>query len=94
MYAMKSSRIIIILFLLTCPILYGFGHGKGIDLFWLKVDTLNINNAITYNGKVISGEDLKTEAIYNAYLGNDKKAIELGEAYIKSVHDISILSHV
>lgn len=92
-YTMKSSRIIIILFLLVCPVLYGFGHGKGIDLFLPEVDTLNINNKTSDSGKVLSGEDLKTEAIYNAYLGNEEKAIDLAEKYIKSVHDITILSH-
>lgn len=90
---MKSSRIIIILFLLTCSGLYGSEHVKGIDLFLTQQDTLNANNTVVDNGKVLSGQDLKTEAIYRAYLGNDKKAIELAERYIKSVHDVSILSH-
>ena len=90
---MKSSRIIIILFLLTCSGLYGFEHVKGIDLFLTQQDTINTSSTVVDGGKVLSGQDLKTEAIYSAYLGNDKKAIELAEKYIKSEHDVSILSH-
>lgn len=90
---MKSSRIIIILFLLTCSGLYGFEYVNNTSLLISQNDTVNVKDTLDNSGKILSGERLKTEAIYNAYLGHEKKAAELAGKYIKSQHDISILLH-
>lgn len=98
---MKSSGLILLFFLLICSRLYAFEHVKDIDYFFLTKDTVSIDtvavstilNNTDKGGKEISARDLKTDAIFNAYQGNEEEAILLAEAYIKMEHDITILSH-
>lgn len=93
MYTMKLGRIIILFFLLLCSGLYSHGHVMGREYMTFELDSTDYENTVIKTGKELSGEDLKTEAIYYAYLGNSKKAIEYAERYIKEAHDITILSH-
>lgn len=93
MYTMKLGRITILFFLLVCSGLYGSEYVMSRGFVTLELNAISSERDSINGGKEISGEDLKTEAIYNAYLGNGDKAIELAEAYIKSAHDVTILSH-